>query len=55
MCHGGACFGFVLIYFDWLGSSDGSLLFCCLVVSWLLRMSCTAVIVLSSLFGSFRV
>ena len=56
MCHGGGV-SWVLFWFgfDWLDGSDGSLLFCCLVVSWLLRMSCTAVIVLSSLFGSFRV
>ena len=36
-------------------ASDGSLLFCCLVVSWVLRSLCTVPNVLSSLFGSFRV
>ena len=54
MCHGWACPVYVLICFDWLGGSDGSLLFCWLVVSCVLRMSCMALIVLSSLFGSFR-
>ena len=44
----------IIICFVKLEVSDGSLLFCCLVVSCVLRMLCTAPIVLLSLFGSFR-
>ena len=50
MCHGWACL--YVFWFRLIGLySDGSLLFCCQVVSCVLRMSCTALIVMSGVSG----
>ena len=49
------CFRVFRLWFSLVEASDGSLLFCCLVFSWVLRSLCTVPNVLSSLFGSFRV